>query len=173
MSTANANKEFGIAMRAARMACGLTQANLARRVGQGNTAIFRWEKGSLLPKLETRIRVVRALGSAPRPMLERLANAGDVSLAMLGLVPAEAQAAPGSSDSSGSLGASAQALVDDALREAAEEADVSPKLLRPALSRMLDRLARARVPMDAAARMVLGVPKKEAKDAKAPAPKPA
>jgi hypothetical protein len=56
--------------------------------------------------------------------------------------------------------ATAQQTVDDALREMAEELELLPKALRPSLSRMLERLARAGVPMDAASRMVLGVPKK-------------
>jgi len=151
------DNEFGNAMRDARVACGLTRVGLAKRIGNGTTAIYRWEKGTLVPALESRLRVVNGLKNAPRPMLERLARAADVSLP-----PAPVAAAPASQGTPEALGASVQSLVDDALREAAEDADVSPKLLRPALSRMLDRLAKARVPMDAAARMVLGVPKKEA-----------
>ena len=54
-------------------------------------------------------------------------------------------------------------MVDDAVREAAEDLEVAPQQLRPALSRMLDRIARAGVPIEAATRMVLGVPKKVGK----------
>jgi hypothetical protein len=63
----------------------------------------------------------------------------------------------------------AQTVVDDAVREAAEDLDVTPRALRPILSHLIDRAARAGVPLDAAARMVLGVPKKEPEEKKKPA----
>jgi transcriptional regulator with XRE-family HTH domain len=171
--------EFGIALFQARFALHLTQPQVAARVGKGLTAVHRWEKQGVVPHLEDRIRVVRALAQAPPAMLKRLADASGVSLESLGLAPRPAPAPPPpvlqppSLSPPTALDPSAQTIVDDALREAAEEIDASPKTLRPALSRMLDRIAKAGVPIDAAARMVLGVPKKDAKDAKAPAPKPA
>jgi transcriptional regulator with XRE-family HTH domain len=158
--------EFGLAVAAARDAVHITQRQLAAKVGKKPTQVYRWEQLRVMPHLEDRMRVIQALAEAPH-VLARLAAASDVTLESLGLAPPSPVAtttlvttppAPAPK-----LDASAQTLVDDALREAGEEIDVSPRVLRPALSRMLDRMARAGVPMDAAARMVLGVPKKEAK----------
>jgi hypothetical protein len=112
--------------------------------------------------MEVRITVLRLLETATRPLLETLAAESEVDLATIGMgapPPPVVVASPPVAVAP-TIPPTAQATVDDALREAAEEIEVTPKLLRPALSRMLDRLARGGVPMDAAARMVLGVPKK-------------
>jgi hypothetical protein len=58
-----------------------------------------------------------------------------------------------------SIGPTAQRAIDDAVRELAEELDVAASVIRPGLSRFLGSLAEAAVPVDAAARMVLGLPK--------------
>jgi hypothetical protein len=111
--------------------------------------------------MDVRVTVLRLLADATRPLLETLATEAEVDLASIGLgPPPPAAVAPPPVAVAPAIPAAAQATVDDALREAAEEIEVAPKLLRPALSRMLDRLARGGVPMDAASRMVLGVPKK-------------
>jgi transcriptional regulator with XRE-family HTH domain len=46
----------------ARKRAGLTQAELARRVGTQQSAIGRWERGEVQASLETVRRVVRACG---------------------------------------------------------------------------------------------------------------
>ncbi len=157
----------------------MTQRQLAASVGKRPTQVYRWEQLRVVPRLEVRMGVIRALAEAPREVLARLAAASDVTLESLGLVPPPPAPPPPPVatttpvappvPAAPKLDASAQTVVDDALREAGEEIDVSPRVLRPALSRMLDRMARAGVPMDAAARMVLGVPKKEAREPKTPA----
>jgi transcriptional regulator with XRE-family HTH domain len=171
--SSRSRSEFGLAVAAARDAVHLTQRQLAARVGKKPTQVYRWEQLRVVPRLEDRMRVIQALAEAPHDVLARLAAASDVTLESLGLAPpppppptpvatttpqVAAPQAPAPK-----LEASVQTVVDDALREAGEEIDVSPRVLRPALSRMLDRIARAGVPIDAAARMVLGVPKKEPK----------
>jgi transcriptional regulator with XRE-family HTH domain len=173
--------EFGLAVAAARDALHITQRQLAARVGKKPTQVYRWEQLRVVPRLEDRMRLIQAMAEAPHDVLARLAAASDVTLESLGMAPPPPPPPPPSPPPATTtpplvaaappapapkLEASVQTVVDDALREAGEEIDVSPRLLRPALSRMLDRIARAGVPIDAAARMVLGVPKKDAKDAR-------
>jgi transcriptional regulator with XRE-family HTH domain len=164
---------FGVALRSAREAAGLSQTRVAHEMRTYPQTVHRWEKSSSIPTMEVRIALVRLLKDAPRPLLEELAEESNLDLASLGMEPpppaAPAPSAPLAAPAPPPppapppvIPATAQAMVDDALREAAEEIDVAPRALRPALSRMLDRLARGGVPMDAAARMVLGVPKKPA-----------
>ncbi len=49
-------------LREARRRAGLSQAELGRRVGRPQTQIARWERGAVLPSLETLQRLVRACG---------------------------------------------------------------------------------------------------------------
>jgi transcriptional regulator with XRE-family HTH domain len=49
-------------IRGARLRAGLTQAELARRLGRPQSQIARWENGRVVPSLETLRRVVRACG---------------------------------------------------------------------------------------------------------------
>ncbi|MGO8999947.1 MAG: helix-turn-helix domain-containing protein [Polyangiaceae bacterium] len=146
---------FGVALTKAREAAGLSQTQIASRLRTLPNTVHRWEKRRSIPSMEVRIALLRLLAEAPRALLEDLAEEANVDLASIGMGPP-----PPPVTALPSLSPTAQATVDDALREAAEEIDVTPRVLRPALSRMLDRLARSGVPIDAAARMVLGVPKK-------------
>jgi DNA-binding XRE family transcriptional regulator len=153
---------FGVALMNAREATGLSQTELAARLRTLPNTVYRWEKRRSKPPMEKRIALIRALADAPRALLDELADESGVDLLAIGMgppppaVPAAVPLVPVPS----AITATTQTMVDDALREAAEEIEVSPKVLRPALSRMLDRLARGGVPIDAASRMVLGVPKK-------------
>jgi transcriptional regulator with XRE-family HTH domain len=61
-------------LRRARHRAGLTQAELARRVGTHQSAIARWERGSARPSLETLRELVRACGLE---LSVGLANADD------------------------------------------------------------------------------------------------
>jgi transcriptional regulator with XRE-family HTH domain len=152
---------YGVALTKAREAAGLSQTQVAARLRTYPNTVHRWERQQTRPAMGTRIALLRMLESAPRDLLEDLAEESNVELASIGLAPPAPAVAAGSPASPSSpIPATAQTLVDDALREAAEEMNVLPVLARPALSRMLDRLARGGVPIDAAARMVLGVPKK-------------
>lgn len=49
-------------LRQARRRAGLTQAELARRVGRPQSQIARWESGRVEPSLESLRRLIRACG---------------------------------------------------------------------------------------------------------------
>jgi transcriptional regulator with XRE-family HTH domain len=162
--------EFGVVLREVRTGLHMTQRQLAAALGRRPMAVNRWEMGAMVPRLEDRLRVLHALDDAPRADLERLAIAAGTTLRAAGFEdepappPAAApSAAPLAPPPPSTLSPLAQAMVDDAVREAAEDLEVAPQKLRPALSRMLDRIARAGVPIEAATRMVLGVPKRVGK----------
>ena len=52
----------GDLLREARLRSGLTQAGLARRVGTARSQVSRYERGDVLPSLETLRRLIRACG---------------------------------------------------------------------------------------------------------------
>jgi transcriptional regulator with XRE-family HTH domain len=52
----------GDLLREARLRAGLTQAELAQRVGTARSQISRYECGDVLPSLETLRRLIRACG---------------------------------------------------------------------------------------------------------------
>ena len=54
----------------------------------------------------------------------------------------------------------AQKVVDDAVREAAEELSLDPRVLRPVVSRLYEAIAQGGVPPDAAARLAVAPRKK-------------
>jgi transcriptional regulator with XRE-family HTH domain len=49
-------------IREARLRAGLTQAELGQRLGKAQSVIARWERGDVLPSMETVREVVRACG---------------------------------------------------------------------------------------------------------------
>lgn len=57
-------------VREARLRAGLTQAELAERVGTTQSSIARWESGATRPPLETVRRIVEACGLELRIGLE-------------------------------------------------------------------------------------------------------
>ena len=52
----------GDLLREARLRAGLSQAELARRAGKPISSIGRWERGEVLPSLETLRELIRACG---------------------------------------------------------------------------------------------------------------
>jgi transcriptional regulator with XRE-family HTH domain len=52
----------GDLIREARRRAGLTQAELAERVGTTQSAVARWERGRVAPSLDTTLRVLRSIG---------------------------------------------------------------------------------------------------------------
>lgn len=52
----------GELIREARLRAGLTQAEVARRLGTGQSVIARWESGRRSPTFETVVRAIGACG---------------------------------------------------------------------------------------------------------------
>jgi hypothetical protein len=80
----------GTLLREARLRAGLTQAELGRRVGKPQSVIGRWERGDVLPSLETLRDLIRACGFE---LCYRLANYDESYVPhierMLAMTPAE------------------------------------------------------------------------------------
>lgn len=66
---------FGANLNAARRASGLTQERLAEEAGLHRTAIGLLESGRRVPRVDTVVKLARALGVAPAALLVGLANA--------------------------------------------------------------------------------------------------
>jgi len=62
---------FGAALRAARVAQGLTQENLAARSGLHLTYVNRAENGRVSPSLDAIVLLARAVGLAPSELVRR------------------------------------------------------------------------------------------------------
>jgi transcriptional regulator with XRE-family HTH domain len=77
-------------IREARARAGLTQQELAQRIGTTQSAVARWERGRARPSLETLLRVVRACGLELRLGLEA-ADPGEASLIERNLTLSPAQ----------------------------------------------------------------------------------
>lgn len=52
----------GALIREARLRAGLTQSELARRMGTTQSAVARWESGTTSPRFDTVVRAVRSCG---------------------------------------------------------------------------------------------------------------
>ncbi len=59
----------GLLIREARLRAGLTQAELARRAATSQSAIARYERGDVSPRVDTLDRIVAACGLELRPSL--------------------------------------------------------------------------------------------------------
>jgi transcriptional regulator with XRE-family HTH domain len=82
----------GDLLREARLRAGLSQAELARRAGKPTSTIGRWERGEVLPSLETLRTVIGACGLELTFHLSNAdSEAHDLSLIerSLALAPAE------------------------------------------------------------------------------------
>ncbi len=158
------------ALRAAREALHVDRAIAAKACDVVPRTLSRWEAGASWPPLEDRFTLLRLLIDLPLPELEKLA---DLAMTTLGaaqttvvphpddvVAPASVVLAPPS--------ASAQKVLDDALREAAEDLAVHAAALRPVASRLLDAIAKTGGTLDVAARMVIGILKRPEKPVVAP-----
>lgn len=61
----------GELIRRARRQAGLTQAQLARRMGTSQSVLVRWERGQRSPTFDTVLKAVRACGFRLRAELEQ------------------------------------------------------------------------------------------------------
>jgi ribosome-binding protein aMBF1 (putative translation factor) len=80
----------GDLLREARLRAGLSQAELGRRVRKPQSVIGRWERGEVLPSLETLRKLVRACGLELCFRLARYDDSYEAHIErMLGMTPAE------------------------------------------------------------------------------------
>ncbi len=68
-------EEVARRIRAARLKQGLTQDNLAERLGMKKAYVFQLERGSANPTLKTMVRVGFALGLEPADLMPRIGGA--------------------------------------------------------------------------------------------------
>jgi hypothetical protein len=147
---------FGAALLAARLAARVSRAQIAATCGVLPRTVARWEAGENDPDATSRelaILFLDGTGCLPRPLLEQLAESGHAPLWSLGIEPP-----PGATVAKASVfvpSAASQKVVDDAIREAAEDLAIPAPSLRPVVSRLLEAIARGGVPADAAARMAI------------------
>lgn len=64
------NLSFGENLKTARVAAGMTQAELARRTGITERSIYNYEKNSRAPKIDVVDRFAQALGVQPETLME-------------------------------------------------------------------------------------------------------
>lgn len=60
-----------VTIRRARRKASLTQSELAKRLGTTQSAVARWERGVVSPRMETFQRILNACGVEPRVSLSR------------------------------------------------------------------------------------------------------
>jgi transcriptional regulator with XRE-family HTH domain len=66
----DAQAQFGATVRRLRVAAGLTQEQLGARCGMDLSAVSRLERGRRNPRLDTLVRIARALEVPPAALLE-------------------------------------------------------------------------------------------------------
>jgi transcriptional regulator with XRE-family HTH domain len=67
-------ESFGGLLRSARLGLGWDQAQFARRVGIGQQAVSRWERGSSVPRRATILRIAEVLGVDVEVLLDAAAS---------------------------------------------------------------------------------------------------
>lgn len=65
-----AQRQFGEALRRARLAAGLTQEQVGDRCHMDLTAVSRLERGQRNPRLDTIVRLAHAVNVPPAKLLE-------------------------------------------------------------------------------------------------------
>ena len=84
------NMVSGDLIRESRLRAGLTQAELGARIGKPQSVIARWERGDVVPSLETLRRVIRGCGLDLHFHLSRLDDSNEAIIDHhLKMTPAE------------------------------------------------------------------------------------
>jgi hypothetical protein len=151
---------YSALLRRALIAARLPDRHLAGPCEVVPRTVARWVAGETLPNPHQQRAIVYLLdeaGLVPRDLLAELAAESNDTLESLGIVPP----APPPPPLPPAVPANAQRIVDDAIREAAEALDVTPRVLRPILARAFAALAEGKVPADAAARLAVAAPAKK------------
>jgi hypothetical protein len=130
-------EEFATALCAARTALNMNQAEFGALVDAAPRSLSRWEVHGELPHPAQRTHMIVKL--APRlaaPLLVALANAMGVDASL----DVATLAARSARSHSGLQRDGARSALDAALLSLAEDLDVSPRKVRPALGKFLLRL---------------------------------
>ena len=83
------NSTFGMRLRERRLACGLTMAQLAERIGVSQPAISQWESGRDRPGRESLQKLATALGVPADELLSVTTASGEVARPVLQQMPAD------------------------------------------------------------------------------------
>ena len=139
------------AIRTARLASGLTQEQLGRRLGLKGRAVYRWERDASLPLRSRRGELVTAINAVNQAAAATLSavfaseakrRRGSPTVAP----PPTAQAAPPAIDIKLALELAVFAMAD--------ELDISPRRLRGGLIKLVKRMRERNVALDTAQRQL-------------------
>jgi hypothetical protein len=131
-------------------ATGVSRSDVARACGVVPRTAARWADGDCEPSVAVKTTIVHRLYDSrrlPKALLDKLCEDIGQAAWQLGL---EAPPAPVFTPSPAT-----QKVLDDVVREAAEELSVDPRALRPVLSRVFAELVRYEIPVGAAVGMVV------------------
>lgn len=126
------------------------RADIAKACRVLPRTVARWEVGECEPSIPMKTTVILTLHDShrlPRVLLDKLGEDVGLTAWQLGLAP------PPPPDFTPSP--ATQKVLDDAVREAAEDLAVDPRALRPVLSRVFAALVHYEIPVGAAAEMVV------------------
>jgi hypothetical protein len=149
-SSSDDEAHFGHLLLLAMQMTGVTRAQIAHACHVNSRTVARWENAENDPPLQAKTHAIDVLvesGKLDPKLLELLT--GNVGLEPWSL-GYQAPPAPEFTPS-----AATRKVLDDAVREAAEELAVDPRVLRPALSKLLRALVQYEIPPGAAAEMVV------------------
>lgn len=120
------------AVRTARLACGLTQEQLGRRLGFKGRAVYRWESASSAPRKRHRRELVTAITAVNATVAATLAAA----------FASEARGAPGAvtPPTPAPSPIDTRAVFERAVLDFADELDVPARRARTALTKLAKRL---------------------------------
>jgi|SRR5688572_18519576 len=141
------------AVRGARRAAGLTQAQLAARLGLKPRAVSRWERGKSEPSRRHQRAMVAVIGErnaeAATALAASLGSAG-AGTGSIAAVPALALVA------NAAVGTNVDLTLERAVFAMADELDLAPRRVRVAVVRLLERMQGNNIPIDVALRGIRG-----------------
>jgi len=113
------HRELSVVLLASRMALGESQQGLGKAIRTARKTVGRWERGWSTPGRVTIGQIAALLLPIDPALAEELAAAAGETLASLGIARPDARPSP--------------LLIDAIVCVAADAADMTPKMIRPAL----------------------------------------
>lgn len=134
--------ELAQAIRDARLAIGLTQEELARRLGLKGRAVYRWERDDSAPRRRHRAALIAAVNAVNQSAGATLAAViGGVAKGRRGVAVVAPAAAPAPPSDT-------KLVVELAIFGFADELDLPPRRVRIGLGRLLKRLRETNVTLE-------------------------